>query len=180
MVFPSKGSRAHILVALAGMSLLFVASGCGYRLGAGSPESSVLCGSIAGPLFENLSHEPRLENIFTEAFRERIQAVPGVSLSARKDAEALLQGKILSVELYTTAVNEDFFAMQYRLRVVLALSLVRAGDGEVLWRDDSVEGEGSFYASSDALLFKDNREEALMELSHRMSARAVDRLLLGF
>ncbi len=180
MVFRSKGSCPRILVALAGMSLLWVAAGCGYRLGAGAPGSSVLTGTIAVPLFENRSHEPRLENIFTEAFRERIQAAPGVSLSARKDAGAVLEGKILSVELYTTAVNEDFFAMQYRLRVVLALSLVRSGDGEILWRDDVVEGEGSFYASSDALLFKDNREEALMELSARMSARVVDRILLGF
>ena len=180
MAFRSKGSPLRILVALAGVSLLFVAAGCGYRLGTGSLGSSALSGNIAVPLFENQSHEPRLENMFTEAFRERIQAVPGVSLSPRREADVLLQGKILSVEWHTMAVNEDFFAMQYRLRVVLALSLVRSRDGEVLWRDEGMQGESSFYASSDALLFKDNREEALMELSVRMSERAVDRLLLGF
>ena len=132
------------------------------------------------PLFQNQSQEPRLENLLTEAFRDRIQALPCVSLCSRKQADALLKGKILSVESSTVAVNEDFFAMEYRIRVVVAVSLVRTADGKVLWRDDSLQEEGSFYASSDALLLKDNREEALTDLAGRMSERAVDRLLLGF
>jgi hypothetical protein len=63
---------------------------------------------------------------------------------------------------------------------VLSVSLKRSGDGEVLWQADMLEEEVSFYASSDPLLQKDNREEALMKLSSRMSERVVDRLLLGF
>jgi hypothetical protein len=91
-----------------------------------------------------------------------------------------LKGKILSVESNTVAVDKAFFTMEYRMRVVMAVSLVRSEDGEVLWRDGSLQEEVSFYASSDPLLFKDNREEALMDLSSRMSERAVDRILLGF
>ena len=91
-----------------------------------------------------------------------------------------MKGKILSVESNTVAVDEEFFALEYRMRVVMAVSLVRSEDGEVLWRDDSLQEEVSFYASSDPLLFKDNREEALMDLASRMSERAVDRILLGF
>ena len=63
---------------------------CGYRLGTGSCRSDVIAGSIAIPLFENASQEPRLENLLTEAFRDRIQALPCVSLSSRAQAEALL------------------------------------------------------------------------------------------
>lgn len=164
---------------LAGVSIIAVAA-CGYRLGAHSCESTVTARNIAIPLFQNQSQEPRLENLFTEAFRDRIQALPCVSLRSRNQADALLKGTILSVESHRVAVDEDFFAMEYRMRVVLAVSLVRSQDGEVLWRADRLEEEVPFYASSDALLFKDNREEALMELSRRMSERAVDRILLGF
>jgi hypothetical protein len=78
------------------------------------------------------------------------------------------------------AVDEEFFAMEYRMRVVMAISLVRSEDGEVLWRDNGLQEEVSFYATSDPLLFKDNREEALMDLASRMSERVVDRILLGF
>lgn len=179
MAFRSKGSPPHTVVALVGMSLL-VTVACGYHLGANSCESDVMAKSIAIPLFRNLSQEPRLENLLTEAFRDRIQALPCVSLGSREKAGALLKGKILSVESYTVAVDEEFFAMQYRMRVVMAVSLVRTEDGDVLWRDDSLEEEVSFYATSDPLLFKDNREEALMDLASRMAERAVDRILLGF
>lgn len=179
MAFRSKGSPPRTVVTLAGLSLLALAA-CGYRLGVGSCESDVVARNIAVPLFQNESHEPRLENLLTEAFRDRIQALPCVSLCSPGQADALLKGKILSVESYTVAVDEEFFAMEYRLQVVMAVSLVRSEDGEVLWRDGGLEEEVSFYASSDPLLFKDNREEALMALSSRMSERAVDRILLGF
>ena len=178
MVFRSRGVPAHAVLCLAGMSIL--AAACGYQLGAHSCDSDVTARNIAIPLFQNQSQEPRVENLFTEAFRDRIQALPCVSLCARSEADALLKGKILSVESYTVAVTEEFFAMEYRMRVVLAVSLVRSRDGEVLWQSDSLEEEVSFYASSEALLFKDNREEALMELSRRISERAVDRILLGY
>jgi hypothetical protein len=140
----------------------------------------VAASRIAVPLFENRSQEPRLENALTEAFRDRIQALPCVSLCSGGQADALLKGRILSVETYTVAVEERFFAMQYRMRVVMAVSLVRTEDGEVLWQDDRLEEEVSFYASSDALLFKDNREEALLALASRISQRAVDRIAFGF
>jgi hypothetical protein len=164
---------------VAGLSLL-AAAGCGYRLGASPCESPAAASRIAVPLFENRSQEPRIENLLTEAFRDRIQALPCVSLSSGKEADALLKGRILSVETYTLAVEERFFAMQYRMRVVMAVSLERSEDGEVLWQDDRLEEEVSFYASSDALLFKDNREEALLALSSRISQRAVDRIVFGF
>jgi hypothetical protein len=161
------------------MSVL-AAAACGYQLGAHTCDSDVTARNIAIPLFQNQSQEPRVENLFTEAFRDRIQALPCVSLCARNRADALLKGKILEVDSYRVAVDEDFFATEYRMRVVLTVSLVRPQDGEVLWRADRMEQELPFYASSDPLLFKDNREEVLMELSRRMSERVVDRILLGF
>ena len=179
MTFRSKGSLPNTVVALAGMSLLVVTA-CGYRLGAHSCESDRMAKNIAIPLFQNESQEPRLENLLTQAFRDRIQALPCASLCSCEQADALLKGKVLSVESYTVAVDEEFFAMEYRMRVVMAVSLVRSEDGEVLWRDGGLEEEVSFYANSDPLLFKDNREEALMDLAGRISERAVDRILLGF
>lgn len=179
MVSRSKGSLPRLLLAQACLSLIALVA-CGYRMGVGPCDGTVAAGHISVPLFENQSQEPRIENLLTEAFRDRIQGMPCVSLSSGKGADAILKGRILSVETYTVAVDEDFFTMQYRMRVVMAVSLERTGDGEVLWRDDSLEEEVSFYASSDALLFKDNREEALQDLAGRVSRHAVDRLLLGF
>lgn len=179
MVFRSGSNAPRAVVCLAGISIL-AACACGYRLGEHPCGSPIAAKNINVPLFQNLSFEPRLENLMTTAFRQRIQALPCVTLCSPGEADAILKGRIVSVDQYTAAVNESFFAMEYRMRVVMALSLERNGDGEVLWRDESLEEEVSFYASSDPLLQKDNREEALMKLSNRLSERAVDRLLLGF
>ena len=175
----SRRSPPSTALCLAGLSLLTMVA-CGYRMGDVPCESPVAAKRIAIPLFQNRSLEPRLENLLTMAFRERIQALPCVTLGSDKEADVLLKGRILSVDSRTAAVDEEFFAMEYRIRVVMAVSVVRREDGEVLWRDDRLEEEESFYATSNPLLFKDNREEALMKLSRRMSEKAVDRLLLGF
>jgi hypothetical protein len=179
MLLRFRGSLALAVACLAGMSILMTVA-CGYRMGPRPCDSPVTAENIFIPLFQNQSFEPRLENLFTMAFRERIQALSCVSLASRKQADALLKGKILSVDQYRAAVDEEFFAVEYRMRVVLSVSLERSGDGEVLWQADMLEDEVSFYASSDPLLQKDNREEALMKLSSRMSAKVVDRLMLGF
>lgn len=179
MALRPGGSPTYIVLCLTGISIL-AAAACGYRMGAYPCESPVATKSIAIPLFQNRSLEPRLENVLTMAFRGRIQEMPCVTLCSHKEADALLKGTILSVDSHTAAVNEQFFAMEYRMRVVIAVSLVRRADGEVLWQDDRLEEEVSFYATSDPLLFKDNRDEALAKLSHRMSEKAVDRLMLGF
>jgi Lipopolysaccharide-assembly len=173
------GSMRSLSCTFACLFLLATAA-CGYRLGAHPCESPIAAKSIAIPLFENDSFEPRLENLFTKAFRERIKATPCVSLGSGEEADALLKGRVVSVDTYKVAVNEEFLAVEYRMRVVLAVSLERRVDGKVLWRQDRLEEEVPFYATSDPLLFNDNREEALMRLSSRMSEKVVDRLLLGF
>jgi hypothetical protein len=112
--------------------------------------------------------------------RDRLRALPGTSLSVPREAEVSLNGKILLVDSHPVAVNEDGFAVEYNLRIVLSVVLKRTGDGAVLWADRGIEDEVRFYAASDPLLFKDNREEALVRLSRRMTERVLDQLLLGF
>ena len=153
-------------------------TGCGYRLGGYPSQSPTSVQKVEVPLFENLTHEPRVENTFTSAFRHRLQALPDLSLSARSQAEAVLKGKILAVESDVVAVDREFMAMEYRLTILLSLSLQQSKDGGILWTDDNITDDIRFYASSDPLLVRDNREEALIKLSHRIAERALDQMIL--
>ena len=121
-----------------------------------------------------------MENILTEAFRDRLLSVSGARLCSSGEADALLKGTVRSVEISPVAVNKDFLAMEYRIHLDLSVSLERQRDGKILWRLEKVEDETRFHASSDALLFKDNREEALTRLSQTLSQRIVDQILLDF
>lgn len=179
LVFP-KGRSERVSRMLAGALVLLISASCGYRLGLHPGNSAAFFESIAVPLFSNESQEPRLENLLTEAFRDRLVSVSGVRLCSSGEADALLKGTIRTVEISPLAVNKDFLAMEYRIRLDLSVSLERSRDGKLLWRVEKVEDEARFYASSDALLFRDNREEALTRLARTLAQRVVDQLLLEF
>ena len=135
---------------------------------------------MAVPLFQNRSYTPRAEDFFTQAFRERLQFLPCYRLTGEDRSGAVLRGTVQSVESYPVAVDSQFLALEYGLRVVVSLSLESRPDGRVLWQAERVEDEVRFYASSDPLLFQDNRREALKRLAWRLADRLLDQLSLGF
>jgi hypothetical protein len=141
--------------------------------------------TVAVPLFQNHSYEPLAEDVFTRTFREMIRSLPCWRLQPRREAEGLLQGTLHSVEIYPVAVDSEFLVLEYGMRVSLSLSLKKEESGEVLWEIGPLSEEIRFYASqvpadpSDPMLLQDNRREALIRLSRKMSERAMDRLLLG-
>ncbi len=150
---------------------------CGYRLGAYPCRSVMTVQTVEIPLFENLTHEPRVENTFTTAFRHRLQNLPCLSLGAGQQGEAVLKGKILAIESNIVAVDREFMSMEYGLRILLSLSLLSGNEGMVIWTAEKITDEIRFYASSDPLLYKDNREEALMKLSQIMAERVLDQMM---
>lgn len=135
---------------------------------------------MAVPLFQNRSYSPRAEDFLTQAFRDRLAFLPCYRLSNLDRSDAVLRGTILSVDSYPVAVDREFLALEYGLRMALSLSLESRPEGRVLWRAERVEDEIRFYASSEPLLFQDNRREAMKRLAWRLAERALDQLSLGF
>jgi len=164
---------------------LLCAVACGYRMGGGAGEEFLVVRTVAVPLFQNRSYEPLAEDVFTRSFREGVRSLPCVALTSSQEAEALLRGTVLSVESFPVGVDESFLVLEYGLRAVVSVSLESRGGGEVLWEGGYIEEEIRFYAGrsgpdpSDPMLLQENRREALVRLSQRMSQRAMDRLLLG-
>ncbi len=164
------------LIALA----VFAGTACGYRLGARPCRSLMSVQTVEIPLFENLTLEPRVENTFTSAFRRRLQTSPCLSLRAGPQAEAILKGKILTLESNIVAVDQEFLSMEYSLRIELSLSLLSNKEGKIIWSAEKIKDEIRFYASSGPLLYKDNREEALMKLSQKMAERVLDQMIFEY
>ena len=159
--------------------IFLMAASCGYRLGSVPSKALDPVRHVSVPLFQNHSFALRAGDLFTEAFRERLQAIPCIRLRPGREADAVFKGSVLSVSTFPVAVDTEFLALEYGIRVVLSTSLVRRSDGKTLWDSGEVEGEGRFYASSDPMLLQNNRYEALKKLSWRMSERMMDQLLLG-
>lgn len=73
-------------------------SGCaGYRLGGQKPAHMARITKLAVPAFENLSLEPRLGPLVTNAIIKQIQLSGAYQIVSEADAEAVLGGKITRI-----------------------------------------------------------------------------------
>src|SRR5690606_30000926 len=79
------------------LSVLGLTGCAGYRLGGQKPAHLVRISKLAVPTFENLSLEPRLGPLPTNAVIKQLQLGGAYLIEAEGDAEAVLAGKITRV-----------------------------------------------------------------------------------
>jgi hypothetical protein len=176
--------RFLIVLLLAGSVSVFCS--CGYRMGGAPCDAFPSARTVGVPLFQNRSHEPHAEDLFTEAFRESVRSIPCMKLRPSHEAEAVLRGTIQSVEIYPVAVDSEFLVLEYGMRVMVSLSLEKQESGEPVWISGAMQEEARYYASavpadpSDPLLLQANRREAMIRLARKIADRVADRLLAGF
>ena len=153
---------------------------CGYRLGGWPCQDGRLNEKVDIPLFENISHEARAENLVTQAFRRQLRVRPCLTLVSGKGADLQLKGSITSVEVFSVAGNDAGLNVEDVIRLQLSVSLENSEDGRIIWMVDGFTDEARYYAVSDPLLARENRREALMALSERVAGILMDKLLLEY
>ena len=73
-------------------------SGCaGYRLGGQKPAHLSGITKLAVPTFENLTLEPRIASLLTNAVIKQLQVNGGYEIVSNEDAEAVLEGKVSTI-----------------------------------------------------------------------------------
>ncbi|MBN8419464.1 MAG: hypothetical protein J0L73_11145 [Verrucomicrobia bacterium] len=79
-------------------SCCLLLSGCaGYTLGAQKPAHLRHITKIAVPTFENLTLEPRLASLVTNAVIKQLQNHGSYQIVSKSEAEAVLQGKVANI-----------------------------------------------------------------------------------
>jgi hypothetical protein len=79
------------------LSLCLVLSSCaGYHLGSQKPAHLAGVAKLAVPTFENQTLEPRLSSVVTNALIKQIQADGSYQIVSKDEAEAVLEGVIVS------------------------------------------------------------------------------------
>lgn len=120
-------------------AVVLLVSGCGYEF---QGSGSVLPADVKRvyiPIAENNSTEPALALLVTEAVRDRFERFGVVSIvDEQKDADAILQAKVLKVKHDTNTVSgRADTALQQNTTLSLAAELRRVS-GPVLWRNPNL------------------------------------------
>jgi hypothetical protein len=165
-------SRRVLIIVLASLAL----AGCGYSfVRYGSGLGDVRRVAIRG--LGNDSFEPGVEALVSEALAREFQRRGALRVvDAPETADLVIGGSVTRVETRSRSFSSILFALEYEVRMELALTLARR-DGTPVPIDANALVESERYlASSDLEVTRTNRQEALRRLAGVLAGRVHDAL----
>jgi lipopolysaccharide assembly LptE-like protein len=164
--------RCVLLLVVAALAL----SGCGYsfvRYGEGLGDVRRV--AIRG--LTNDSFEPGVESLVSEALsREFLRRGALRLVDTPETADLVIGGSVKSVEVRGRSFSSILFALEYEVRMELALSLTRKDGTEVAIDPNALVEAERYLASSDIEVTRTNRQEALRRLAGVLAGRVHDAL----
>jgi len=124
--------KSIFLLLAAGCLLL---SGCaGYTLGAHKPAHLRKITKLAIPTFENLTLEPRLAVLVTNAVIKQLQNHGSYQIVARSEAEGVLQGRISNINRtqFRSDLNNVLRSSQIQATLVCPFTITDTASGKVI------------------------------------------------
>ena len=116
-------------------SACLLLSGCaGYTLGSHKPAHLSKITKIAVPTFENLTLEPRLAVLVTNAVIKQLQNHGSYQIVSKSEAEAVLQGKISNINRtqFRSDLNNVLRTSQIMATLVCPFTITETSTGKVL------------------------------------------------
>jgi hypothetical protein len=115
--------------------------------------------SVSVPVFQNLTTEPQVDSLCTQALREHYQRAGAL---AGDGAEGSVQGVVTAVNSNALLAAPERGAFPtYRISGTVQLKLMK---GEVLVREVVVSGMEDYPSGADLLITESNRATALRRL----------------
>ena len=166
-------SRRALAIAL---WLLLAQGGCGYslvRYGAGLGDAHRL--AIRG--ITNDSFEPGVEVLVSDALAREFAQRGALRLVEDPDvADLVIAGSVKSVVIRPRSFSSILFALEYEVRMQLALTIKRRDGSEVPIDANALVEAERYLASSDLEVTRTNRQEALRRLAGLLAERVHDAL----
>ena len=117
--------------------------GCGvYSVSSGRVDESIK--RVAVPFLENRTAEPNLEIVLTEAIIEAIQDDNTLKVVEEKDADSILQGKVLQYRLKEAFTNPDLQVDEYQVQILVELDFTVVQTGEKIFEKRRITGTGNY------------------------------------
>jgi outer membrane lipopolysaccharide assembly protein LptE/RlpB len=128
----------------------------------------------------NHTLEAGIENVFTRALIREFNLDGRLKTVQKEQAHAVLEGSIQDFSISSVSYDAAGLALEYRIRVSLALTLRRVATGEVLWEDPSLRDFEEYRVRSNALTNEARKREALEEMARQMAETIHDLIVERF
>ncbi|MFQ5480627.1 MAG: LPS assembly lipoprotein LptE [Thermodesulfobacteriota bacterium] len=164
-----------------GLLFTFVLSiflaGCGYHIAGKSGSMPGGITEVTIPVFVNSTTKPDIEGIMTSAFVSEFITTVDVN----KKADSVINAEIRSYNLNGVSFSQTDVTQEYRLSVVLALTLKDKKDGYVLWEDRAIRDYEDFKVdTTDVTRTEEVEIEVFRKLSKDLARKIKERMLEGF
>lgn len=150
------------------ISIVYV-SGCGYY----SFSGSTLPGHIKTvhvPLFEDQTAEFGIDQSLTDKIIEAITKDNTLKIASRRNADALLNGKIMTVRERAGQYTEDEVASNFRIHITIQASFEDIKKRNIIWEETWTEwGE-----------YDSNREDGIDEAIEKLAENIVNETVSGW
>jgi outer membrane lipopolysaccharide assembly protein LptE/RlpB len=145
-------------------------SACGYRF-AGDESLPGGVRKICIPLFENRTGEIGLETGFADDLMNQFRRNSSVVLTGRESADAVLVGKIESLNTDTVSRRGAHSAFERQVRISAGFEL-KSIDGKVIWSVKGISSSESYPVVSDTLATEQFRQNAIAKISKKIAELA--------
>jgi outer membrane lipopolysaccharide assembly protein LptE/RlpB len=153
--------------------------GCGYQMVGKETHVPPGLASIAIPTFKNMTYEPGIEVQFTHGFLREFILDRRVNVVDRAQADSVLEGIVVSFNIFSVAYDRSGLALEYQINVLLDLALKKR-TGEILWQEKGFYETWWFRASSDILVNEANKAAALQQIGRLAAERIKARFFYNF
>lgn len=156
--------RAFITLAM----VLALLSGCGYYGTTSRTAKDIK--SVAVPFFENKTSEPNLEITVTERIIDNLVADNTLSVKDENDADAVLEGKIVSFQNNPFSFNRELNAEEYHVVITVEATLYNRRADEPIWEKQLIRGDGSYFVDTEeeGRRYEDALAESIKEITDRI------------
>ncbi|MCL2659419.1 MAG: LPS assembly lipoprotein LptE [Acidobacteriaceae bacterium] len=165
-----------------GVLLPLTLAGCGYHQAGRATHVPASVRTMAVPVFATRAQAYRTEMAFTQAVvrelntRTRLRVVT----SDKEEADATLQGTILSETIAPLTYDATTSQSSSYLVTVTAKAVLTARDGRVLYQNDAITFREQYQSTQDLSGFIQEGSPAITRMSHDFAQALVSDMLESF
>ncbi|MDD5218082.1 MAG: LptE family protein [Candidatus Omnitrophica bacterium] len=158
--------------------LPFAGLGCGYTNQTVLPVDmqTIYVDTVknAIPINRMYSFEPGLEMMITNAIIRRFERDGNMRIVKKEEADAILESKLIGYEQEGVRFSKLEQVQEYRLFIVLDVSLINRKTGDVIWREPNFSGDTEFFVGD---FRSQDRNKATPDAVERLARNVVDRVV---